>query len=129
MKITVGHAKNDSAELTIGIVLNIFGGIFIGSIYGSPFWRLTLLGAISFTVAGIILEVRILAKDSSRHYNARDNQGKRLDLNITPEFMEAFKSISLSANFRYQCLQLLTQIDASLTQVAEDSSRVRSQTK
>ena len=48
-------------ELTIGIVLNVIGGIFIGSIFNNPIWYQILLTAILLP-AGIILEIRVLAR-------------------------------------------------------------------
>ena len=62
MKITLGHAKNDIFELTLGIVLNVIGGIFIGYIYENPLWYQALFAAIIFLIAGVVLEIRVLAK-------------------------------------------------------------------
>jgi septal ring factor EnvC (AmiA/AmiB activator) len=74
LKITVGYAKNDILELTVGIILSIVGGILIGSIYGNPSWHLMLSGTVLFIGIGIILEIRVLAK---HHYEL---QKVRIDI-------------------------------------------------
>jgi len=60
----IGYAKNDVLEIIIGVLLNIVGGVFIGSVYANPGSILFWCGAIGFTCLGIIFEVRVVAKHS-----------------------------------------------------------------
>ena len=52
-------SKNESIELTIGIILNIIGGIFIGLTF-EDFSIFYFVLAIIFTLTGIWLEIRVL---------------------------------------------------------------------
>lgn len=80
MKSILGHSKNESLELIIGIILNILGGIFIGFVLSAPFVIWNWLLAVGFSISGIILEVRVISKHIYEIGEMRKEVGRSLDL-------------------------------------------------
>jgi hypothetical protein len=71
LKNFVGHANNEVIEIIIGVICNIVGGIFIGAAANQFSW-LFLSSAIAFSIAGIIFDVRVVAKHSHELRQVRD---------------------------------------------------------
>ena len=127
MKVTFGHARNDIVELTVGIVLNVIGGIFIGSIFNNPVWYQILLTAILLP-AGIILEIRVLARHHFELQKVRTDIEKARNEN-TQTLKKMEKEQRLTEQSENKLTEAMNQIDKAKNEIEDTQKKAFSRSR